>query len=71
MRMSVARISQETNTLVPAMMDLEMIEALGIGHGQEVLKGSRWSEYVEGFLDVVGDEEVIGITSCSAYRMGR
>ena len=70
MRIGIARIAQETNTFSPILTDLETIRAFGVAHGQEVLKVSGWSKYVEGFLDVVGDEEIVGITQAQAMPAG-
>ncbi len=70
MRIGIARISQETNTFSPTLTDLETIRAFGVAHGQEVLKVSGWSKYIEGFLDVVGDEEIVGITQAQAMPAG-
>ena len=70
MRIGIARIAQETNTFSPILTDLETIRAFGVAHGQEVLKVSGWSKYIEGFLDVVGEEEVVGITQAQARPAG-
>ena len=69
MRIGIARIASETSTFNPIPTDMKAIRASGIARGQEVLGFSDWSEYVPGFLDVVGDEELVGIT-CAIAEVG-
>jgi microcystin degradation protein MlrC len=70
MRIGIARIFSETSTFNPVLTDMEAIQACGIARGQEVLQVSDWSEYMRGFLDVVGDEELVGIASVLAWPAG-
>ncbi len=70
MRIGIGKISQETNTFSPALTDLDMLHAFGVYHGQDVLDVSHWSEYIQGFLDVVGDQELVGITHVTALPSG-
>jgi len=70
MRIGIARISQETNTFSPTLTDLDAIRAFGAARGQKVLQASSWSKYMDGFLDVVGDEKVVGITQAQAMPSG-
>ncbi len=70
MRIGIARIAQETNTFSPLHTDLETLQAYGVARGQEVLQVKDGTEYVQGFLDVVGDQEVVGLTSVWAMPAG-
>jgi microcystin degradation protein MlrC len=70
MRIGIARISQETNTFSPTPTDLDAIHAFGAARGQDVLKTSGWSKYIDGFLEVVGGEELVGITQAQAMPSG-
>jgi microcystin degradation protein MlrC len=70
MRIGIARIAQETNTFTPMLTDLETLKAHGVSHGQDALQdNSGWST-VPGFLEVVGHEELVGITSVHASPAG-
>jgi len=66
MRIGIARIAAETSTFNPVLTDMEAIRASGIARGQGVLHVSEWPEYIQGFLDRLGDEELVGITSAHA-----
>ena len=68
MRIGIARISQETSTFSPQVTDLETIRAFGVAHGRAVLESSEG--FVAGFLDVVGDQELVGITQVHAMPAG-
>ena len=71
MRIGIARISQETSTFSPQQTDLEMIRAFGVAHGQDVIEPrDRVNAFVAGFLDIVGDQELVGITSVHASPAG-
>ena len=71
MRIGIARISQETSTFSPQLTDLEMIRAFGVAHGQAVIETpDRVNAFVAGFLDVVGDQEPVGITGVHAMPAG-
>ena len=70
MRLGIARVAAETNTFSPILVDMETLRVNGIVRGQEVLKEvSGWSN-IPGFLDIVGSEELIGITSAHARPAG-
>jgi len=71
MRIGIARIWQETSTFSPQLTDLETIRVFGVARGQSVLQARGLiDEYVSGFLDVVGDEEIVGITQAQAMPAG-
>jgi len=71
MRIGIARISQETSTFSTQPTDLEMIRNFGPAHGQDVLGGPRLlDDFVAGFLDEVGDQELVGITRAQAMPAG-
>jgi len=72
MRIGIARIAAETNTFSPTLTDLESLRVNGIARGQEVLEDiwHEWNMYIPGFLDVVGDEELVGITFAQARPAG-
>ena len=70
MRIGIAHVAQETNTFSPILTDLETLQANDIAHGQEVFEDvSDWSG-VPGFLDVVGNAELVGIISVHARPAG-
>jgi len=70
MRIGIARISQETNTFSPTLTDIKVIQASGFARGQDVLAAPSWSNYIEGFIDVLGDEELVGIIHAQALPSG-
>ena len=71
MRIGIAKIMQETSTFSTQPTDLEAILAHGVVRGREVIeKATLWDEFVTGFLDVVGDEEPVGVTKATAMPAG-
>jgi microcystin degradation protein MlrC len=70
MRIGIARISSETTTFSPKLTDIQTIRAFGVVRGHKVLEASDWSEYIAGYLDVVGDQELLGITHVHALPAG-
>lgn len=71
MRLGIARISQETNTFSPQLTDLDTIRAYGLARGQAVLGySSRDEDYLAGFRDAAGHEELVGITLAQAMPAG-
>ena len=71
MRIGISRISQETSTFSTQPTDLDMIRNFGVAHGQDVLAGPRLlDDFVAGFLDEVGDQELVGITRAQAMPAG-
>lgn len=70
MRIGIARIAQETNTFSPVLTDVNTLLAFGVGRGDQVFHIPDWSDYIDGFLDVVGNQEIVGITSVHALPAG-
>jgi len=71
MRFGIARISQETSTFSTQPTDLDTIRNFGVAHGQDVLTGPRLlDDFIAGFLDEVGDLELVGITRAQAMPAG-
>jgi microcystin degradation protein MlrC len=70
MRIGIGRISQETNTFSPMLTGLETLKVNGVLRGQEVL--SRFTEWslIPAFLEVLGDQELVGILSVHARPAG-
>lgn len=81
MRIGIARIAQETSTFMPILTDMKTLQVYGILRGQAVIeetvrtrdcsKGShgRRSNLL-GFLDVMRDEDLIGIIIVQAQPAG-
>lgn len=66
MRIGVAQIASETSTFNPVLTDMAAVRARGIARGQAVLQSQDWAEYIQGYLDIVGDQEIVGITRAVA-----
>ncbi len=70
MRIGIARVAAETDTFSPILVDMETLEVEGIPRGQDVLtEVALWSA-IPGFLDVVGNEDLVGILSAHAMPAG-
>lgn len=70
MRIGIALISQETNSFSPRLTDLETLRAHGLWRGEEVVERGREMEGLAGFLDVVGEEHVVGLIRAHAGPAG-
>ena len=66
MRIGIAQIASETSTFNPVPTDMAAIRARGVARGQGVLQPTGWADYIRGYLEVVGDEELVGITRAVA-----
>jgi len=66
MRIGIAQIASETSTFNPVLTDMAAIRARGVARGQGVLQPADWADYIRGYLEVVGDEELVGITRAVA-----
>jgi microcystin degradation protein MlrC len=70
MRIGIAHIASETSTFCPTPTDMEAIRAFGWRRGQEVLQDFSYWSSVAGFLDVAGNEQIVGLLTAEARPSG-